>query len=80
MIFVFLIFFINAYVVDTHLNSIDKVHAIQMSTHNICHYKEIDKKYTGCILKTTALLDSVLIGVYVVIRSNTVIICFFAEA
>ena len=44
----FLIFFIKAYVVGTHLNCIDD--AIQMSTHNICLYKEVDKKYTGCNL------------------------------
>ena len=49
------------------------VHAIQMSTHKICLYKEVDKKYTGCNLKTTKLLDCALIGVCVVIRSNTVI-------
>ena len=24
------------------------VDAIQMGTHNICPYKEVDKKYTGC--------------------------------
>ena len=29
------------------------VDAVQMDTHNICLYKEVDKKYTGCInLKT----------------------------
>ena len=44
----FLIFFIKAYIVGTHLNCIDD--AIQMSTHNICLYKEVDKKYTGCNL------------------------------
>ena len=44
-----------------------------MSTHNICLYKEVDKKYTGCNLKTTELLDYALIGVCVVIRSNMVI-------
>ena len=43
-----------------------------MSTHKICLYKEVDKKYTGCNLKTTKLLDCALIGVCVVIRSNTV--------
>ena len=31
--------------------------AIQMGTHNMCLYKEVDKKYTGCNLKTTELLD-----------------------
>ena len=39
----FLIFFIKTYVVGTHLNCID-VDAIQMGTHNICLYKEVDKK------------------------------------
>ena len=29
-----------------------QVDAIQMDTHNICLYKEVDKKYTGCNLKT----------------------------
>ena len=43
-----------------------------MGTHNICLYKEVDKKYTGCNLKTRELLDCVLIGVCAVIRSNTV--------
>ena len=33
-----------------------QVDAIQMGTHNICLYKEADKKYTGCNLKTTELL------------------------
>ena len=45
-----------------------QVSAIQMATYNICLYKEVDKKYTGCNLKTTKLLDCVLIGVYAVIR------------
>ena len=45
-----------------------------MSTHKICLYKEVDKKYTGCNLKTTKLLDCALIGVCAVIRSNTVLI------
>ena len=43
-----------------------------MGSNNICLYKEVDKKYTGCNLKTTELLDCALIGVCVVIRSNTV--------
>ena len=43
-----------------------------MSTHNICLYEEVDKKYTGCNLKTTELLDCALIGVCAVIRLNTV--------
>ena len=66
----FVIFFIKAYVVGTHLNCID-VYAIQMGTHNICLYK-VDKKYTGCNLKNTELLDCVLIGICAAVRSNTV--------
>ena len=49
-----------------------QVDAIQMSTHNICLYKEVDKKYTGCNLKTTELLDCALIGVCWVIWLNTI--------
>ena len=49
-----------------------QVDAIQMSTHNICLYKKVDKKYTGCNLKTTELLDCALKGVCAVIRSNMV--------
>ena len=43
-----------------------------MSTHNICLYKEVNKRYTDCHLKTTKFLDCALIGVCAVIRSNTV--------
>ena len=50
-----------------------QVDAIQMGIHNICLYKEVDKKYTGYNLKTMELLDYALIGVCAVIRSNTVI-------
>ena len=70
----FLIFFIKAYVVDTHLNCIDK--SMQFKWVPItydCLYKEEDKKDTGCNLKTTKLLDCVLIGICAVIRSNMVI-------
>ena len=49
--FSFLIFFIKADVVDTR-----QVDAIQMGTLNICIFK-LDKKYTGCNLKTKELLD-----------------------
>ena len=49
-----------------------QVDAIQMGSHNICLYKEVDKKYPGCILKTTELLDCALIGVCAVIRLNTI--------
>ena len=45
---------------------------IQTGTHNICLYKEVDKKYTGYILKTMELLDCALIGLCAVIWSNTV--------
>ena len=43
-----------------------QVDAIQMGTHNICLY-EVDKKYTGCNLKTTELLACALIGVCAII-------------
>ena len=48
------------------------VMAMQMNAKNICFCKEADKKYTSCNLKTTKLIDCVLIGVCAVIRSNTV--------
>ena len=43
-----------------------------MGTHNIYLYKEVDKKYTGCNLKTKELFDYALKGVCAVIKSNTV--------
>ena len=43
-----------------------------MGSHNICLYKDVDKKYTDCNLKTTKFLDRTLIEVCAVIRSNTV--------
>ena len=46
--------------------------AIQMDTHNICLYKEVDKKYTGCNLKPTELHYCALTGVCAIIRSNIV--------
>ena len=49
-----------------------QVDAIQMGTYNTCLYTEIDKKYFSSNLKTTELLDCVLIGVCAVIRVNTV--------
>ena len=49
-----------------------QVDAIQMGSHNICLYKQVDKKYTGCNLKTMELLDCALIGECAVIRLNTV--------
>ena len=45
-----------------------QVDAIQIGTHNICLYKEVNKKYTGCNLKIAELLDCALIGVCAVIR------------
>ena len=39
-----------------------QVDAVQMSTQNICHYKEVKKKYTGCNLKTTEFLDGAYRG------------------
>ena len=43
-----------------------------MGTHNVCLYKELDKQYTGCNLKTMVLLDCELIEVCVVFRANTI--------
>ena len=43
-----------------------------MGAHNICLYKEADKKDTGCNLKIMELLDCALIGVCAVIRLSTV--------
>ena len=43
-----------------------------MGTNKIHLYKEVDKNYTGCNLKTMELLDCALTGVRVVIRSNMV--------
>ena len=67
-------FLYKAYVVGTHLNCINKLMQFkwQMGTHNICLYKEVDKNYTGCNLRTTALLDLHFMGACAVIRSNTV--------
>ena len=50
-----------------------QVDAIQMGTHHICLYKEVDKIYTDSNLKTIEFLDCALIGVCAVIRSNTVL-------
>ena len=57
------------------MNCID-VDAIQMGTHKIYLYKEADKKYTSCNLKTSEILDCALIGVCAVIRSNVVFIFY----
>ena len=39
--------------------------AVQVGTYNICLYKEVDKKYTGCNMEW---LDCALIRVCAVIR------------
>ena len=44
MRYLFLIVFIKAYVVGTHLRLPRLIEAIQMSTHNICFYKEVHTK------------------------------------
>ena len=45
-----------------------------MGTHNICLYKEVDKNYMAInYLKTTELLDCMLIRVCVLIRANMVL-------
>ena len=70
--FFFLLFFSDILSKSICRCNCQQVDAIQMGTHNISLYKEVDKKYTGCNLKTTELLDCALIGVCAVIRSNTV--------
>ena len=52
-------FLCKSNVVGTHLNCI-----------NICLHKDVDKKYTGCNVKTMELPDCALIGVCAVIRVN----------
>ena len=54
-----------------------QVDAIQMRTHNICLYKKVNKKYTGCNLKTTEIHECALIGICAVIRSNMVYRLFY---
>ena len=55
--FFFLIFFIKTICCGYSFELHQQVDAIQMGTHNICLYKEVDKKYTGYNLKTMELLD-----------------------
>ena len=70
----FLIFFIEKYVVGTHLNCTGKSMQFKwVPTTYAFIKKKVDKKYTGCNLKTTELLNFVLIGICVLIMSNTVI-------
>ena len=68
---IFLIFFIKAYVVGTHLNCIDKSMQFKWEPTTYAFIKKINKKYTGCN-KTTEFHECALIGVCAVIRSNTV--------
>ena len=62
-VFFFLICFIKAccgYSFELHR----QVDVIQTDTHNLCLYKEVDKKYTGCNQKTMKDLDCApLLGV-----------------
>ena len=65
--FIFVIFFIKAYVLGIHLNCIDKSMQFKWVPTIFAF-----KTYTGCNLKTTELLDCALMVVCAVIRSNTV--------
>ena len=49
-----------------------QVDVIQMGTDKICLYIEVNKKYTGCNLKTTESLDCGLVGVCAIISLNMV--------
>ena len=40
------------WIASTCVGTDQQVDAIQMGTHTICLYKEVDKKYTGYNLKT----------------------------
>ena len=51
------------------------VEAIQMSSHNRCFYKEVDK--STLTIKATYLLYCALMGACAVIRSNMV--CFYGN-
>ena len=65
--------FLNKSICCGHLFELHRqVDAIQMGTHNLFLYKEVDKNYTDCNL-ITELLECVPIGICAVIRSNTVI-------
>ena len=66
--FLFLIFFIKAYVVGKHLNCINKSMHFKWVPTTYAFIRRNHKKYTGCNLKTTESLDCALIGLYAVIR------------
>ena len=55
----------------THLNCINKLMQFKWVPTTYAFIMKT-KKYTGCNLKTTELLDCALVGVYAVIRSNMV--------
>ena len=54
--FIIIIFFIKSMCCRYPFELHRQVDAIQMWTNNICLYKEVDKKYTSCNLKTTNCL------------------------
>ena len=56
----------------THLNCINKLMQFKWVSTIYASVKKQTKKYTGCNLKNTKLLDCALIGVCVLIRSDTV--------
>ena len=66
-VFFFFWFCWKAYIVSTHLIGINLSMQvfiwIEMGAHNMCLYKEVDKKYTGCNLKIMQLLYCVHIWV-----------------
>ena len=66
-----LIFFLKAYVVGIHLIASTSLCNSNKYPQHMPFYK-VDKKYTGCNLKNTELLDCAHRGVCAVIRSNTV--------
>ena len=55
-LFIYLFFFIKSICCRYPFELHRQVDAIQMCTNNICLYKEVDKMYTGCNLKTTNCL------------------------
>ena len=74
---VYAIFFLFLFSILKHmllvLIWISSTGAIQMGTYNIYTvYIEVDKKHTGCNLKTIELLHCAFIGVCMVIRVNII--------
>ena len=56
--------FIKVYVVGTHLNCINKLMQFKWVPSTPLLYKEVDKKYTFCNLKTSELLDCAYRGMH----------------